>query len=141
MIRIKNPGIQPNDIEKLFENEEPIFKPRFPGKSAQEISDFEAESENFFPIEGPNDFMFNDFESIGSEVSYEVKEVRSEEYEAIKENNLRENEKSLTSGFEEKKRPLKKNSICEKLKSKNPGMFCILILFYFLEFYINGTII
>ena len=27
--------------------------------------------------------MFNDFEIIGSEVSYEVKEVRSEEYEPI----------------------------------------------------------
>ena len=80
--------------------------------------------------------MFNDFEIIGSEVSYEVKEVRSEEYE---ENHLQENEEILTGGFfEEKKRPSKKNSICEKLKSKNPGMFCILI---FLEFYINGTII
>ena len=85
--------------------------------------------------------MFNDFEIIGSEVSYEVKEVRSEEYEAVEENHLPENEKILTSGFfEEKKRPSKKNSICEKLKSKNPGMFCILIVF-FLEFYINGTII
>ena len=44
-------------------------------------SDFESESENnktFFPIEGPNDFMFNDFEIIGGEVSSEVKEVRSE---------------------------------------------------------------
>ena len=142
MIRIKSPGIQPNDIEKLFENETPIFKSRFPGKSEQEISDFEFESEDnktFFPIEGPNDFMFNDFEIIGSEVSYEVKEVRSEEYEPIEENNLQENEEILTGGFfEEKKKPSKKNSICEKLKSKNPGMFCILI---FLEFYINGTII
>jgi len=86
--------------------------------------------------------MFNDFEIIGSDVSYEVKEVRSEEYEAVEENNLQENEEILTGGFfEEKKKPSKKNSICEKLKSKNPGMFCILILFYFLEFYINGTII
>ena len=127
---ISYPGIQPtNDIEKLFENEEPIFKPRFPGKSEQEISDFESESENFFPIEGPNDFMFNDFEIIGSEVSYEVKEVISEEYEALEENHFEENEKVLTGRFfEEKKRPSKKNSICEKLKSKNPGMFCILIL-------------
>ena len=76
--------------------------------------------------------MFNDFEIIGSEVSYEVKEVRSEEY---KENNLRENEKILTGGFfEEKKRPSKINSICEKLKSKNPGMFCILIFKFFWSF-------
>ena len=123
------PGIQPNDIERLFENEKSIFKPRFPGKSEQEISDFESESENngpFFPIEGPNDFMFNDFEIIGGEVSSEVKEVRSEEYEAIEEIRLPENEKNLNGGFfEEKKRPSKKNSICEKLKSKNPGMFCI----------------
>ena len=73
--------------------------------------------------------MFNDFEIIGSEVSYEVKEVISEEYEALEENHFEENEKVLTGRFfEEKKRPSKKNSICEKLKSKNPGMFCILIL-------------
>ena len=111
MIRIKSPGIQPNDIEKLFENEEPIFKPRFPGKSEQEISDFESESEDnrtFFPIEGPNDFMFNDFEIIDSEVSYEVKEVRSEEYEPIEENHFHENEKILTGGFFEEKKSLQR---------------------------------
>ena len=86
--------------------------------------------------------MFNDFEIIGSEVSYEVKEVRSEEYEAIEEIHLPENEKNLNGGFfEEKKRPSKKNSICEKLKSKNSGMFCIFILKFLLEFYINGTTI
>ena len=119
------------DIERLFDNEKAIFKPRIPA-SKDKMSDFESEIEinetepSFFPIESSNDFMFNDFEIIGSEVFYESEaRERSQVYEAVEEYDVRDNEENFIAGFFEKKtKSPKKNSMCEKLQSKNPGMFC-----------------
>ena len=124
-----------DDIERLFDNEKPTFKPKIPtnnrviANSKDKMSDFETEvksneNEPFFPIESPNDFMFNDFEIIGSEVFYESEE-RSQEYEAVEGYDVRDNGENFISGFfEEKTKSPKKNSVCEKLQNKNPGMFC-----------------
>ena len=119
-----------DDIERLFDNEKPTFKQRIPA-SKDKMSDFESKIKNngtepFFPIESPNDFMFNDFEIIGSEVLYESEaRERSQEYEAVEEYDVQDNEENFIAGFfEEKTKSPKKNSVCEKLQNKNPGKFC-----------------
>ena len=119
-----------DDIERLFDNEKPTFKPRIPA-TKDKMSDFESKIKNngtepFFPIESPNDFMFNDFEIIGSEVFYESEAGESSlEYEAVEEYDVQDNEENFIAGiFEGKTKSSKKNSVCEKLQNKNPGMFC-----------------
>ena len=133
-----------DDIERLFGKEKPTFKPRVPVEykvPEPEINYFETEAETnstepFYPIEGPNDFMFNDFEIIGGQVSYEDEQERKqepfEEYEATEENLNGQNEENLFESFDERKKTRQQKSICEKLKYKNPGMFYI---FRFLKFY------
>lgn len=128
-----------DDIERLFANEKPTFESGIPtnnrviANSKDKMIDFESEiknngTEHFFPIEGPNDFMFNDFEIIGSDVLYEseARERTFQEYiVAVEEYEVRDNEEDFISGFfEEKTKSPKKNSVCEKLQNRNQGMFC-----------------
>ena len=70
--------------------------------------------------------MFNDFEIIGSDVFYESEaQERSQEYEALEEYDVQDNEENFIAGiFEGKTKSSKKNSVCEKLQNKNPGKFC-----------------
>ena len=124
-------------IEMLFgtTTERPTFKPRqevlinqpyFPirNENETEISEFE-------PITDPYEFMFNDFESIDTEISFEdiseEPEISEEETESIEGSRV-----DFVSDFPaEKEKSREKKSICEKLKYKNPGRF---FLFYLSNF-------
>ena len=129
-------------IKMLFgaTTERPTFKPRqqvsidkplFPVRNENE-----TEIEEFELISDPYEFMFNDFESIDTEISFdgipEAPEITEEETEAFENSHFDEN--FLSDFPTEKEKSREKKSICEKLKYKNPGRFS---LFYLFQFSVN----
>ena len=124
-------------IKMLFgtTTERPTFKPRqqvsideplFPVRNENE-----TEIEEFEPISDPYEFMFNDFESIDNEISFdsnpEAPEITEEETEAFEKSHF--DEHFLSDFSTEKEKSREKKSICEKLKYKNPGRFFLFFNF------------
>ena len=128
-----------DEIEKLFGDERPTFESRndFP-EVESEVEEFTPEARNNESEVPESDYftnlydynlydMFNDFETIDTQTSFES-HTEAQEFQET-DRPVERKDENITGGFfKEKKRSSKKNTICEKLNDKNRGRFFAIVI-------------